>query len=187
MAHSPAMLTRAAAVAAVLGSAAAFAPAPVAPRSATGLRMAAGYSTASPYSSKNSNMGPAFAPVITIFDNRGCKEHKNKEYNGPKAGDENDEMLVKVANQKIPFPTDDVVNEFRRENLAIQSNLDLRAPQITIFDHRGCSRPPKEYTGKRAGTYDDEMLVKIDFKAAQVNSKLAQQVLEQTIGVLKAK
>jgi hypothetical protein len=31
-----------------------------------------------------------------VFDHRGCAEHANKEYTGPKAGNENDEMSIKV-------------------------------------------------------------------------------------------
>ena len=89
---------------------------------------------------------------ITIFDNRGCTQHKNKEYSGPKTGNkEQDELVVKVSNEKILYPTDEVVEEIRRENLAYMgnknTNLDYNVPQITIFDHRGCSRPPKEYAG----------------------------------------
>eukprot|EP00277_Geminigera_cryophila_P032722 CAMPEP_0173125904 /NCGR_PEP_ID=MMETSP1102-20130122/56731_2 /TAXON_ID=49646 /ORGANISM="Geminigera sp., Strain Caron Lab Isolate" /LENGTH=137 /DNA_ID=CAMNT_0014034935 /DNA_START=191 /DNA_END=601 /DNA_ORIENTATION=- len=39
------------------------------------------------------------APVITIFDHRGCQRGSdNKEYTGPKSGDQDDEMLVKVGN-----------------------------------------------------------------------------------------
>jgi len=37
------------------------------------------------------------APVITVFDHRGCSAHVNKEYKGPKTNDEDDEMCVKVA------------------------------------------------------------------------------------------
>ena len=41
--------------------------------------------------------------------------------------------------------------QIRRENLAYMgnknTNLDYFVPQITVFDHRGCSRPPKEYAG----------------------------------------
>lgn len=40
------------------------------------------------------------APFIEIFDARGCdrlNNKANKEYNGPKAGDENDDMCVKVS------------------------------------------------------------------------------------------
>lgn len=32
---------------------------------------------------------------------------------------------------------------------------------LQIFDHRGCSRAPKEYTGKRANGAEDEMMVKV--------------------------
>jgi len=39
------------------------------------------------------------APLITIFDHRGCQRGSdNKEYVGEKSGDSDDEMLVKVAN-----------------------------------------------------------------------------------------
>jgi hypothetical protein len=38
---------------------------------------------------------------ITVFDHRGCAEHENKEYTGPKSGDENDEMLVEVKQTKF--------------------------------------------------------------------------------------
>ena len=43
------------------------------------------------------------APVITILDHRGCvRGGPNKEYTGPKSNDQDDEMLVKVANPIIP-------------------------------------------------------------------------------------
>jgi hypothetical protein len=45
-------------------------------------------------------------PVITIFDARGCKDHANKEYTGPKANGPDDEMCVKVAMQKISVAED---------------------------------------------------------------------------------
>ena len=38
---------------------------------------------------------------ITVFDHRGCAEHVNKEYTGPKSGDENDEMVVEVKQTKF--------------------------------------------------------------------------------------
>ena len=44
--------------------------------------------------------------------------------------------------------------QIRRENLAYMgnknTNLDYFVPQITVFDHRGCSRAPKEYAGALA-------------------------------------
>ncbi|EKX32484.1 phycoerythrin alpha subunit 15 [Guillardia theta CCMP2712] len=45
------------------------------------------------------------APVITIFDHRGCAEHQNKEYTGAPSNDYNDEMLVKV--QSVTLKRDD--------------------------------------------------------------------------------
>jgi hypothetical protein len=35
------------------------------------------------------------------------------------------------------------------------------APEVTIFDHRGCNRAPKEYKGGKTGDQDDEMLVRV--------------------------
>jgi hypothetical protein len=40
---------------------------------------------------------------ITVFDHRGCAEHANKEYTGPKAGNENDEMSIKVRFKEKSF------------------------------------------------------------------------------------
>ena len=42
----------------------------------------------------------ARAPVITVFDHRGCTAHKNAEYTGPKTGDQDDEMCVKVQSSR---------------------------------------------------------------------------------------
>jgi len=45
----------------------------------------------------------ARAPVITIFDHRGCNRGgPNKEYTGSKANGQDDEMLVKVQSLVIP-------------------------------------------------------------------------------------
>nr|AHH29964.1 phycoerythrin alpha-subunit 1 [Proteomonas sulcata] len=41
------------------------------------------------------------------------------------------------------------------------AKFDARAPWIIGFDHRGCSRPNVEYTGKKAGNDNDEMCVKV--------------------------
>ena len=46
------------------------------------------------------------APVITIFDHRGCSRHQNKEYKGTLTGGQDDEMCVKVGTAKIPFDKD---------------------------------------------------------------------------------
>ena len=42
------------------------------------------------------------APVITIFDHRGCQRGgPNAEYTGPKSNDQDDEMCVKVQSKII--------------------------------------------------------------------------------------
>ena len=43
----------------------------------------------------------ARASIITVFDHRGCTQHKNTEYTGRKTGDQDDEMLVKVQSVKV--------------------------------------------------------------------------------------
>ena len=49
------------------------------------------------------------APVITVFDHRGCTAHKNDQYTGPKANGMEDEQCVKVAMGKIAGPDADTV------------------------------------------------------------------------------
>lgn len=51
---------------------------------------------------------------------------------------------------KCPVPKNDV--DVPKKSLA---------PLIQIFDHRGCSRPKTEYTGKASGDDNDEMCVKV--------------------------
>jgi len=80
-----------------------------------------------------SNFRPGFpgnAPVITIFDHRGCKSHSNDEYKGQKAkqGKDDkgvaivyngeDEMLVKLKTQRIA-PNDNFAAAVLREVLPI--------------------------------------------------------------------
>ncbi len=43
----------------------------------------------------------ARAPIITIFDHRGCSRHQNNEYKGRLTGAQDDEMCVKVNTAKI--------------------------------------------------------------------------------------
>ncbi|EKX50677.1 phycoerythrin alpha subunit 11 [Guillardia theta CCMP2712] len=54
-----------------------------------------------------------------------------------------------------------------------------RAPEITIFDHRGCSRAPKEYAGAKAGTSDDEMCVKVASTKVEASLTLAEKKLQE--------
>ena len=50
------------------------------------------------------------APVITIFDHRGCKRGgPDAEYKGAKANSKDDEMCVKVQSAKITGPNADAV------------------------------------------------------------------------------
>jgi hypothetical protein len=63
-------------------------------------------------------------------------------------------------------------------------------PAITIFDHRGCNRPAKEYTGKKSASPDDEMCIKVANKKPQVYPEyttLASNVLQELIGVTYTK
>ena len=132
------MLSRSAALLALAGSAAAFAPMSmsldrrsVVQTGAAGLAIAApllrpdaavagmdnmqtykgrfidsgsGSSSSAPSGGKGKgkNMNGK-APVITILDHRGCNRGgPNKEYTGAKAGNQDDEMCVKVQSSVIP-------------------------------------------------------------------------------------
>ena len=44
----------------------------------------------------------SYAPIVTIFDARGCPRG-GSEYSGEKAGDQDDDMAVKVASRKVIF------------------------------------------------------------------------------------
>merc|ERR1712127_1058531 len=90
------MVARVAALLGLAGSAVAFgavAPASAQPR--------AGSKRPTPKKIGSDRM-PAknFAPVITIFDHRGCARAPG-EYKGEKSGDNNDEMCVKVAQTQL--------------------------------------------------------------------------------------
>jgi hypothetical protein len=52
--------------------------------------------------SKGAPTGKNFAPMITIFDERGCTNRVANEYKGRKSGDYNDELTVKVTILTIP-------------------------------------------------------------------------------------
>ena len=79
---------RTVAFAALVASAAAFAPALSGVRTgATSLNMAMDKSNK--------------APEIVIMDHRGCSRKAGGEYTGGKSGDMNDEMCVKVSMSKV--------------------------------------------------------------------------------------
>mmetsp|Transcript_4947 Transcript_4947/g.10064 ORF Transcript_4947/g.10064 Transcript_4947/m.10064 type:complete len:145 (-) Transcript_4947:296-730(-) len=73
----------------------------------------------------NEEVNKDAAPIVTIFDHRGCAEHSNKEYTGPKANDENDEMLVKVQSKTLSRDDAkfmDMAKRVRAENLGTLHN-----------------------------------------------------------------
>ena len=88
------------AFAAIVASAAAFAPSTsFQPRLRSG---------ASSVSMKMDKSGKA--PVITIFDHRGCQRGgPDTEYKGAKANSKDDEMCVKVQLAKVSGPNADTV------------------------------------------------------------------------------
>ena len=101
------MIGRTTVVLALAGSAAAFSPMM---SMETGRRqvvqagaaaaVAAPLLRANPAEAKMDKSGRA--PVILIMDHRGCNRGgANKEYTGAKAGNQDDEMCVKVSSQKI--------------------------------------------------------------------------------------
>ncbi|EKX46372.1 phycoerythrin alpha subunit 3 [Guillardia theta CCMP2712] len=86
------MASKVLAFSALVASASAFAPgASVQPRLRSG-------ATSVSMTMDKSNR----APVVTVFDHRGCQRGKrNTEYQGLPANSQDDEMLVKVAMQKV--------------------------------------------------------------------------------------
>ena len=61
---------------------------------------AAGVAIAAPLASNAAIRKDQKAPVVEIFDSRGCEVKKNN-YTGPKSGDMNDDQCVKVSMQTI--------------------------------------------------------------------------------------
>ena len=94
------MTTKAIAFAAVVATATAFAPSgSFQPRLRSG---------ASSVSMKMDKSGKA--PIITVFDHRGCQRGgPDKEYKGAKANSKDDEMCVKVQMAKVTGPNADTV------------------------------------------------------------------------------
>ncbi|EKX40445.1 phycoerythrin alpha subunit 4 [Guillardia theta CCMP2712] len=71
--------------------------------------------------------------------------------------------------------------------LSMAMDRSNTAPIVQIFDHRGCSRVAKEYTGKKCNGAEDEMLVKVQSKVIPAPEALAASVLQVTVGNLKRK
>nr|AHH29965.1 phycoerythrin alpha-subunit 1 [Proteomonas sulcata] len=66
---------------------------------------------------------------------------------------------------------------------AASADMDksAKAPIITIFDHRGCPRAPKEGNTK-SGSQDDEMMVKVASATIKVSEDSAAAKLQEFIG-----
>eukprot|EP00286_Rhodomonas_abbreviata_P026628 CAMPEP_0181314300 /NCGR_PEP_ID=MMETSP1101-20121128/14739_1 /TAXON_ID=46948 /ORGANISM="Rhodomonas abbreviata, Strain Caron Lab Isolate" /LENGTH=129 /DNA_ID=CAMNT_0023421373 /DNA_START=19 /DNA_END=408 /DNA_ORIENTATION=+ len=56
-----------------------------------------------------------------------------------------------------------------------------KAPVITVFDHRGCTRAPKEYTGPKSSDQDDEMCVKVALSKIPASEADAAKKLQEYI------
>ncbi len=70
-------------------------------------------------------------------------------------------------------------------SVSMAMDKSAKAPVITVFDHRGCNRQPKEYKGKFAGNKNDEMMVKAQSVKIVVTDSDAAELLQSVISTLK--
>ena len=77
---------------------------------------------------------------ITVFDHRGCAEHVNKEYTGPKSGDENDEMVVEVKQTK--FNRDNPKFTDMADSIYRVSTFCMLCPNRTLVSLNLCRTEP---------------------------------------------
>nr|AGR45592.1 phycoerythrin alpha subunit S2 [Chroomonas sp. M1627]AGR45594.1 phycoerythrin alpha subunit S1 [Chroomonas sp. M1627] len=105
------MIAKTVATLAVIGSAAAYAP--TMSLSANRREVIAGAGAAAvaapllrPTGASAAIKKDQKAPVVTIFDARGCKDHSNKEYTGAKAGGMEDDQCVKLTMETIKVGDD---------------------------------------------------------------------------------
>ena len=65
------------------------------------------------------------APTILIMDHRGCNRGgANTEYTGPKSGDQDDEMCVKVTNPIVPVRTNQAIAQLRESISFKEKGID---------------------------------------------------------------
>ena len=65
------------------------------------------------------------APAILIMDHRGCNRGgANTEYTGPKSGDQDDEMCVKVSNPIVPVRTNQAIAQLRESISFKEKGID---------------------------------------------------------------
>ena len=60
-----------------------------------------------------------------------------------------------------------------------------RAPVLTIFDHRGCGRPTKEYTGAKSNDKNDQMCIKAQSVKISVSEQTAAKLLQEALSQMK--
>ena len=68
------------------------------------------------------------APVVEIFDSRGCDVKTHQEYSGAKSGDMNDDQCVKVSMQFIKVGEDTAAKKLQEFISGKQSSINV--PQI---------------------------------------------------------
>jgi hypothetical protein len=67
----------------------------------------------------------------------------------------------------------------------VNSPANEYAPVITIFDHRGCSRAPKEYNGQKSQGMDDEMMVKVQSMKIDVPNSAGGAFIDEVIALIR--
>ena len=66
-----------------------------------------------------------------------------------------------------------------------QMEADSYAPIVTIFDHRGCTRGPKEYRGPKANDMEDDMCVKVQSVQLKVSEATAASFLQEAVAIIR--
>jgi hypothetical protein len=143
------MLGRAAALLAVAGSAAAFSPMM---SMETGRRQVVQAGAAAAVAAPLLRGSPAAAqydrsaraPIITIFDHRGCQRGgPNKEYAGSPSNSQDDEMCVKVASTVIKADTNRAAKQLQESISMKEKGIDgdYTACQAVSGGSTSCIKP----------------------------------------------
>ena len=62
---------------------------------------------------------------------------------------------------------------------------DSYAPVVTVFDHRGCTRAPKEYSGPKANDMEDDMCIKVQSVQLKVSEATAASFLIENVAIIR--
>ena len=73
------------------------------------------------------------------------------------------------------------------QNAPASATVDksARAPVLTIFDHRGCGRATKEYTGAKSNDINDQMCIKAQSVKITVSEQTAAKLLQEALSQMK--